>query len=105
MISTDTFIELALLLPKSNERPHFEKTSFRVGNKIFATLDIKSEVACLKLSPADQNIFSGLGRSAIYPVPNQWGLEGWTYVDLKKVRKNMILDVLTTAYAGAVNIK
>jgi hypothetical protein len=105
MISTDTFIELALLLPKSNGQPHFEKTSFCVGNKIFATLDIKSEIACLKLSPADQVIFSGIGRSAIYPVPNKWGLLGWTYVELKKVRKNTILDALTMAYAGAVNKK
>ena len=29
---------LALALPETTEQPHFERTSFRVGGKIFATM-------------------------------------------------------------------
>lgn len=101
MMSIKTFRELALVLPGTVELPHFEKTSFRVNKKIFATLDIQKSLASLKLSLVDQNVFSGISKSAIFPVPNKWGLLGWTNVDLKRVRKNIILDALTTAYYGA----
>jgi predicted DNA-binding protein (MmcQ/YjbR family) len=98
MMSTKTFKELALALPGAEELPHFEKTSYRVNKKIFATLDVQNSIACLKLSPVDQNVFSGISRQAIYPVPNKWGLRGWTYIELDKVRKNLIMDALTAAY-------
>lgn len=102
MMSTKTFKELALALPGAEELPHFDKTSFRVNKKIFATLDAQKSLACLKLTPVDQNVFSGISQSAIYPVPNKWGLQGWTYVELEKVRKNLVMDALTTAFYNAV---
>ena len=92
MINTETFRRLALSFPETNEQPHFEKTSFRVNNKIFATLDIKKNLACLMLSEIDQSVFSVYDSTIIYPVPNKWGKRGATYVDLKKVRKSMIKD-------------
>lgn len=105
MINNDTFRELALLLPNSAEQPHFERTSFRVNQRIFATLDENNCIACLRLSPVDQSVFSDIGRAAIYPVPNKWGQEGWTFFELKKMRKNILLDALTTAYFRAVTKK
>jgi hypothetical protein len=36
--------EIALALPGTSEEPHFEKTSFRVGKKIFATVPSGEEV-------------------------------------------------------------
>ncbi len=78
MISIETFRKLALCYPEATEQPHFEKTSFRVNKKIFATLDIKNMRACLLLSPIDQSVFSTFDKSVIYPVPNKWGLKGAT---------------------------
>ncbi len=101
MIKTETFRELALAMPNAVEQPHFEKASFRVNKKIFATLDSINKVACIKLSPVDQNVFTSVNSPAIYPVPNKWGLLGWTNIDLKKVRKNALIDALTTSYFGA----
>lgn len=101
MIKTETFREIALSMPNSTEMPHFDKASFRVNKKIFATLDSLNKVACIKLSPVDQNVFTSVNSPAIYPVPNKWGLNGWTNIDLKIVRKNTLIDALTTSYYGA----
>ena len=92
------FRKLALSFPGTNEQPHFEKTSFRIGKKIFATLDEKNNRACLKLSEIDQDVFSTFDKSIIYPVPNKWGKQGWTFVELAKVKAAMCKDALTTAY-------
>ncbi|HEX2041016.1 MAG TPA: MmcQ/YjbR family DNA-binding protein [Acidimicrobiales bacterium] len=37
-MTPDQARRLALSLPEAHEAPHFEKSSFRVGKKIFATL-------------------------------------------------------------------
>lgn len=84
MVDTNTFRRIALSFPDTNEQPHFEKTSFRVGKKIFATLDSKMDQACIILSEIDQHVFST--PDIILPVPNKWGKQGWTIINLKKVR-------------------
>lgn len=104
-MTTDTFRELALSMPGSYEAPHFEKTSFRTKKRIFATLDLASGIACLKLLPVDQNVFTSVNKPAITPVPNKWGLQGWTLFDLKKVRKHTIVDAVTTAYFSSISKK
>jgi len=98
MVTIETLRSLALSLENVEELPHFEKTSFRIKKKIFITLDTKSEVACFKLTPEDQSVFNAFDKSAIYPVPNAWGKKGYTYVHLKKVRKDMIKDIMLLSY-------
>jgi hypothetical protein len=89
---------MALSFPETNEEPHFEKTSFRVRKKIFATYDETKNRACLKLTEADQDIFSLAAPGIIYPVDNKWGKQGWTLVELAKVRKKLFSDALISAY-------
>lgn len=98
MVGTETLRQLALAFDETEELPHFEKTSFRVKKKIFATLDHAAKRACVKLSPVDQSVFSAYDASIIYPVPGAWGKQGWTYIELKKVRKTVLKDALTCAY-------
>ncbi|MEO7989134.1 MAG: MmcQ/YjbR family DNA-binding protein [Chryseolinea sp.] len=100
MVSIDTFRQLALSLPEVTEAPHFEKTSFRVGKKILTTLDTINNQACVRLSEIDQNVFSSHDKSVFFPVPNKWGKLGWTFINLKKVKKSMLVDALTTSYCG-----
>ena len=102
MISIQTFRQLALSFPGTEEQPHFEKRAFRTKKSIFATLSEKDKLACVKFSQTDQSVFCAFDLSVIYPVPNKWGLQGWTYIDLTKVKKAMLVDALSTAYAGAV---
>jgi predicted DNA-binding protein (MmcQ/YjbR family) len=87
----------ALALPEAVELPHFEKTSFRVGKKIFATLDKKKHQVVVKLNEIDQSVFSS-DKTVICPLPNAWGKQGWTRIELKKVRKTLFKDALKTAY-------
>ena len=98
MIDIATARNLALSFEGAVELPHFDKTSFRINKKIFATLDIKKKQVCLLLSLIDQSVFCEYDKSIIYPVPNKWGKKGATYVELQKVRKDIFLDALTTAY-------
>jgi len=98
MVSIDTFRKLALSFPEATEEPHFEKTSFRVKKKIFATYNAVEKRACIKLSEIDQNVFSSIDSTIIYPVDNKWGKQGWTLIEMKKVKKSLFVDALTTAY-------
>jgi hypothetical protein len=79
--------------------PHFDRTAFKVeGGRIFATLDEKSASANLKLSVADQKVFSEYEKGTIYPVPNKWGLKGWTTFELTDMESGIVLDALQCAY-------
>jgi predicted DNA-binding protein (MmcQ/YjbR family) len=98
MVTIELCRVVALSFPETSEQPHFEKTSFRVGKKIFATLDIPNNQACVKLSDIDQDVFCAFDKTIIYPVNNKWGKQGWTLVELNKVPKDMLVDILTTAY-------
>lgn len=98
MLSINTFRKLALSFPETTEEPHFEKISFRVKKKIFATYDMQRKIACLKFSEIDQDVFCSSPGESIYPVDNKWGKQGWTLVDMRKVRKDLFADALTTAY-------
>lgn len=98
MVSTKMFRQLALSFHESEEMPHFEKTSFRVKKKIFATLDEKNKKAVVRLSTVDQSSFCSFDPMVIYPVPRGWGKQGWTIIDLALVKKTTLKDALTTAY-------
>ncbi len=45
------FRKLALSLPEATEAPHFERTSFRVGKKIFATMTAAGDEAMVRVAP------------------------------------------------------
>ncbi len=98
MVTNQQFRELALSFPETMELPHFEKVSFRAGKKIFATLDEKNKRACLKLNEIDQDVFSSYDRSIIYPVPNKWGKQGWTFIELPLTEAELLKDAVTLAF-------
>lgn len=98
MVTIQTFRELALAFPGTTEEPHFEKTSFRVKKKIFATYDAANNRACIKLSATDQDVFCKIDPAIIYRVPNKWGLQGWTLLEMKTIRKQIFKEALEKAY-------
>jgi hypothetical protein len=98
MITVKEFRKMALSFAETVELPHFEKTSFRVRKKIFVTLSETEKKICLKLPVAEQDLFSRLDDTVIYPVPNKWGKQGWTFIHLDKVRKTMLKDAMILAY-------
>ena len=98
MVSLQAARQLALSFEGAEEQPHFEKPSFRVQKKIFLTLDEKNQVACIKLDEITQDIFCKIDKAMIYPVPNKWGLQGWTFVTLKLIKKELFQEALTASY-------
>jgi hypothetical protein len=98
MINTETLRHIALSFPQATEDPHFEKISFRVNKKIFATMVPEYSRATVKLSPADQDIFCTFDNTVIYPVPNKWGKQGWTHVNLQTIPEEMLTEILKAAY-------
>ena len=97
MIGIEDIRLLVLSFPEVSEEPHFEKTSFRIKKKIFATYNANENKLTVKLSAIDQDVFA-LAGDAIYPVPNKWGKQGWTTIEFKKVHKDLLADALRTAY-------
>ena len=45
------FRKLALSLPEATEAPHFQRASFRVGKKIFATMTAAGDEAMVRVAP------------------------------------------------------
>jgi predicted DNA-binding protein (MmcQ/YjbR family) len=105
MIATETVRSLALSFEQAEEHPHFENIAFKVKKKIFATLNEKENRVCLKFNEVDQSVFTSFDKEIIYPVPNKWGKQGWTLVDLAKVPDEMFLDAITNAYCTVAPAK
>lgn len=98
MVSIEQARKAALSLPGTEEKPHFHLVSFRVKNKIFATIHADKNYLMVKLTAVDQSVFCSFNKEVIFPVPGGWGRQGATFVNLKKVKKAMFLDALTTAW-------
>jgi hypothetical protein len=99
MITVQTFRKLALAFDETEELLHFSKISFLVKKKTFATLNEKQQRATLKLSENDQSLFSLYGdKTAVFPVPNKWGKQGWTHFLLKNMEEEFLKDALLAAY-------
>jgi len=101
MVTTDTARQIALSFMGTVEQDHFGRPSFRVNGKIFSTLWLKENRMMVKLSPIDQSVFNAFDPTIFFPVPNKWGLGGATFVELDKVRKDMLTDALTIAWTAA----
>jgi len=89
---------MALSLPGTGEQPHFNRTAFTVKKKIFATLSFEDKTLNLKFTPAEQFIFCPPNSDVIFAIPNGWGRQGWTTIDLNKASKKLVTDALKEAY-------
>jgi len=98
MVTLEAAKHLALSLPEVEEKSHFDKPDFRIKNKIFAVLHEDKECIMVKLSSIDQSVFCAFDETIIYPVAGGWGRKGATMINLKKVKKSMLVDALTTAW-------
>ena len=105
MVSIENFRKLAMSFPDATEESHFEKISFRIKKKIFATFDEKNNRAVLKLNEIDQSVFCASSEIIFYPIPNKWGKQGWTIVELSKVRPEMFEDALILSYESVITKK
>ena len=99
MISIDSFREMVMMLPEVSEAMHFDKPSFRIKNKIFATIHVAEKKVMVRLSLADQFVFSSMDKESIYPVPGGWGRRGATFVKLDTVKKEIVKELLQISWS------
>jgi hypothetical protein len=98
-VTSDDFRKIALSFPGTEERPHFERRAFKVTKgKIFASLLEGNETANIKCAVADQAIYCSFNKKYIYPVPNKFGLQGWTTFELRHLPEHIVADALYAAY-------
>ena len=96
MLSDDQVRRLALALPETEEQDHRGRPSFRVGNKIFATLWPDERQAVVKLTIADQTALVSMDPKTFSMGP--WRHQGWTFVNLVKVTEEDIAELLEMAW-------
>ena len=102
MIGLQAARKIALSLPDVEEYDHFGRPAFKIrGKRTFATLWPAENRMMVKLSLVDQSVFHSFDAVVFYPVPNKWGLKGATFVELSKVRPDMLHDAITTAWESA----
>ncbi len=90
--------EITLSFEAAEEQPHFEITSFRVKKKIFVTMNLDRQHITIRLSAADQAMFSEYNSAVVYPVNSAWGKHGWTHVSLELVDEELLRALITLSY-------
>ena len=98
MVTPDEAKAMALSFEGSDEKPHFERTAFTVNKKIFATISLKDKTLNLRFTPQAQFIFCPPQSDVIFPIPNAWGKQGWTTINLNKAGKKLVKSALEEAY-------
>lgn len=85
-----------LSFPAVEEKPHHGHPSYRVRNKIFATLWPDKQLAVLKLDLADQkDLLSEYPK--VFSL-NAWSRQGWTNVHLKHTDASLFRALATDAW-------
>ena len=92
---------LALSLPEAEEHPHFDRASFRVRGKIFATLppvgDDGVHKVVLKLPVLVKESLQQTDASAIMSLGN-WDKGGWTQLDIGRMDGDKLADLVRLAW-------
>ena len=98
-MTADDFRSIALSLPEAEERAHMNHPDFRVGGKIFATLGYPSAGwAMVKLTPAQQQLYTIAHPDAFLPIKGAWGRRGATNVRLRAAGVRIARQALTDAW-------
>ena len=93
------FRSIALSLPEAEERAHMNHPDFRVGGRIFATLGYPSAGwAMVKLTPAQQQLYTIAHPDAFLPIKGAWGRRGATNVRLRAAGVRIARQALTDAW-------
>ncbi len=104
MIDHAMFRVIALSLPGAIEKPHFDRTSFRVdgkGGKIFATMGQNAKNANLILLRDEQEMLMGAEPETFTRVPNKWGENGCTTIHFEFIDHDTARTALMIAWRNA----
>ena len=92
------FRRIALALPEAVEGAHMDHPDFRVGGKVFASLNADETRGMAKLTLPQQKRFVSELPGTFEPGPGAWGRGGATMIHLRPARKSAVLDALEAAW-------
>ena len=99
-MTPSAFRKLALSLPGAHEEPHFERTSFRVGKKIFATMTADGSEAMVRVQPHDFVESLLESKPAVFFSHGGWTTRlGAVGVRLAKAPAGLLCELLTESWA------
>jgi hypothetical protein len=99
MVRLDTARRFALSLPETTEEPHFEKSSFRVRGKIFATVPEGGKSLHVLVDPAEWHALIEEHPGAFEEIV--WGKQvrhDWVRVQLAAADRAQVHELLEEAW-------
>lgn len=99
-MTADGFRAIVLAFAGVEERSHMAHPDFRVGGRVFASLDQAERWGTVKLSPAEQQEFMALHPDVFVPAAGSWGQQGWTKIDLKCATVASVRPAALLAWEG-----
>jgi len=101
-MTPNEFRKLALSLPEAIESAHMRHPDFRIGGRIFATLEYpNTDSAMVKLPRDQQKEFVRDNPDVFQPAKGAWGRQGSTIVCLPVATRSLVREALTTAWRNA----
>jgi hypothetical protein len=98
-MTPDDFRRLSLSQPGAVESFRKGRSDFRVGRKLFASLECPtSPVATIQLTPEQQAMFMHAAPGTFGPVPGGWGRLGATNVVLQHAEEATVKSALIHAW-------
>jgi hypothetical protein len=91
------FRRIILGLTGATEGAHMGHPDFRVGGRIFATLNADETTAMVKL-PLDQQARFIEAQLVFRPAAGAWGLQGATLIDLTNADDEVVGEAATLAW-------
>ena len=99
-MTQDDVRALALSLPEAVEEPHFDRASFRVRGKIFATLPPGGEDVVLRLPELVKESLRQNEAKAYVALPGGWDRGGWTQLTIGRMDAEKMADLVRLAWRG-----
>jgi hypothetical protein len=89
----------ALSLPETTEEPHFEKSSFRVKGKIFATVPEGGKLLHINVDPDEGRALVEQDGDTFEPI--RWGKSlkyDWIRIQLARAQRDQVEELLEDAW-------
>jgi hypothetical protein len=97
--SEEDFRQIALSLAGVEERQHMGHPDFRVGGKIFATLESPDDGwGMVRIEPEEQATLVANHPDVFVPAKGAWGAQGCTHVRLDRVPKAALRRAIEAAW-------
>jgi hypothetical protein len=96
MTTQESLRGFALALPEATEQDHHGMVSFRVGNKIFATVPDHEHI---RIMVDESEILAAAAENPLACEPFYWGKRlACVVVDIRKARPGLVTELLTEAW-------